>query len=74
MIGQRFGSLTVDKAATRGRYWCKCDCGKKNPFLTVPRSHLLGGKVTHCRSGIHKLAAQMGDSGANTHANHSPQS
>lgn len=58
MIGQRFGSLIVMKAATRGRYWCKCDCGSKGrSSLTVPRKKLLRGEIAHCTGSIHGVAS-----------------
>ena len=54
MVGERFGSLAVTSAATRGRYWCKCNCGSKGlSMLTVRRKKLLSGEVTHCTAKLH---------------------
>ena len=55
--GKKFGELTVlKKVGTKNRaagvYWlCRCDCGNE---VEVLGTKLETGRVTHCKSPVHK--------------------
>lgn len=45
LTGQRFGRLYVQEYSGRGRWICKCDCGKTREILTT---RLIHGIVRSC--------------------------
>ena len=45
LTGQRFGRLYVQEYSGRGRWKCKCDCGKTREILTT---RLIHGIVRSC--------------------------
>ena len=69
--GTVFGKLTVLRRAKpqsgSSCDWVKCDCGNRK--FTVRTAQLKAGKVTHCKSGIHRVQDELNRSRAKRNAN-----